>query len=214
VTLVAEPAFATGCGPGGVPGTASHANKLVEETGLSFRESCHEGGKSEPLFNSLYSPLLVVFSYIFIYEMLIQPSMARMHSRKKGRSSSTHPIERKHPEWGTDPTKIEKTIVKLAQEGIPAALIGIRLRDSYGVPDIKAATGKKLSQILADNDLHPDVPEDLDTLLGKREKMRDHLSSNPHDIHNQRNLQLVEAKIRRLMKYYKREGRIPDTFSL
>ena len=140
--------------------------------------------------------------------------MARMHSRKKGRSSSTHPVERKHPEWGADSTKVEKTIVKLAQEGTPAALIGKLLRDSYGVPDIKAATGKKLGQILADNDLRPEVPEDLDNLLGKREKMKDHLSTNPHDIHNLRNLQLVEAKIRRLMKYYKREGRIPNSFSL
>ena len=146
--------------------------------------------------------------------MFIQPFMARMHSRKKGRSSSTHPVERKHPEWGADPSKIEKIIVKLAQEGTSAAIIGILLRDSYGVPDIKAVTGKKLSQILADNDLLPDVPEDLGDLLDKREKMKDHLSTNPRDTHNRRNLQLIEAKIRRLMRYYKREGRLSKGYSL
>ena len=136
-----------------------------------------------------------------------------MHTRKRGKSSSKHPVERKHPQWGMEPAKIEKTIVKMAQEGKPAAMIGTILRDSYGVPDIKAATGKKLGTILAENDLRPEVPEDLDDLLAKRETMRDHLSTNPRDIHNRRNLQLTEAKIRRLIKYYKREGRLPETFT-
>lgn len=139
--------------------------------------------------------------------------MARMHTRKRGKSSSKHPVERKHPPWGMEPATIEETIVKMAQEGKSGAMIGTILRDSYGVPDIKAATGKKLGTILAENDLLPEVPEDLDNLLAKREAIRDHLSANPRDIHNRRNLQLTEAKIRRLIKYYKREGRLPQTFT-
>ncbi len=140
--------------------------------------------------------------------------MARMHSRKKGKSSSTHPIERKHPKWGPSPREVEDRIVNMAKEGKSQAMIGITLRDSYGVPDIRAATGKKLGKILEEHGVLPEVPEDLDNLLTKREKLRDHLSLNPRDIHNKRELHLIESKIRRLMKYYKREGRIPAKFSM
>ena len=140
--------------------------------------------------------------------------MARMHSRKKGKSSSTHPIERKHPKWGPSPREIEDRIVSMAKEGKSQVMIGMTLRDSYGVPDIKAATGKKLSKILEEHGMLPEIPEDLDNLLTKREKLRDHLSSNPKDLHNKRELHLIEAKIRRLMKYYKREGRISEKVSM
>ncbi|HHH77750.1 MAG: 30S ribosomal protein S15 [Thermoplasmata archaeon] len=140
--------------------------------------------------------------------------MARMHSRKKGKSSSTHPIERKHPKWGLNPREIEDRIVSMAKEGKSQAIIGITLRDSHGVPDIKAATGKKLSKILEEHGMLPEIPEDLDNLLTKREKLRDHLSANPRDLHNKRELHLIEAKIRRLMKYYKREGRISEKVSM
>lgn len=153
-------------------------------------------------------------SPIFIYEILIQPSMARMHLRKKGRSASKHPIERKHPKWGANPREVEEKIIKMAEEGKSPAMIGTILRDSYGVPDIKAATGKKLSKILEEHNLLPDVPEDLDNLLTKRERLKEHLSANPRDIHNSRRLHLIEAKIRRLMKYYRRKGRISEKVSL
>jgi len=35
--------------------------------------------------------------------------MARMHRRKKGKASSKHPIERKHPSWGLDVKEIEES---------------------------------------------------------------------------------------------------------
>ncbi len=140
--------------------------------------------------------------------------MARMHSRKKGKSSSTHPIERKHPKWGASPREIEDKIVRLTEEGKNPSLIGIILRDSHGVPDIRAATGKKINKILEEHNMLSDVPEDLENLLARRDKLKDHLSTNTKDIHNKRELQLMEAKIRRLMKYYKEEGRISDKVSL
>ena len=157
--------------------------------------------------------LLFVPTY-FIYQIHIQPSMARMHSRKKGKSSSTHPIDRKHPKWGPSPREIEDKIVSMTKEGKSQAMIGIILRDSYGVPDIKTATGKKLSKILEEHGMLPEVPEDLDNLMTKREKLRDHLSANPRDVHNKRELHLIEAKIRRLIKYYRRVGRISDKVSM
>jgi len=40
-----------------------------------------------------------------------------------------------------------------------------------------------------------------------------HLEKNKKDIHSKRGLQLIEAKIRRLAKYYKREGVLPKKWS-
>lgn len=135
--------------------------------------------------------------------------MARMHARRKGKSGSKHPVERTHPEWSIKPEEIEKLIIKLAEEGKPPALIGLILRDSYGVPDIKAALGKKLTKFLEEHGLLPEIPEDLSNLLDKRSNLKKHLKEHPKDLHNKRRLQLIDAKINRLVKYYKREGRLP-----
>jgi small subunit ribosomal protein S15 len=39
--------------------------------------------------------------------------------------------------------------------------------------------------------------------------LRKHLSDNKKDLHNRRQLQLMESKVRRLVKYYIRSGRLP-----
>ncbi len=139
--------------------------------------------------------------------------MARMHARRKGKSGSKHPVERVHPEWSLKPEEIEQLIVKLAEEGKPPAMIGLILRDSYGIPDVKAALGKKLTKVLEEHNLLPDIPEDLSNLLDKRANLLKHLAEHKKDIHNRRRLQLIEAKIKRLVKYYKREGRLPEKWS-
>ncbi|MCD6473502.1 MAG: 30S ribosomal protein S15 [Thermoplasmata archaeon] len=139
--------------------------------------------------------------------------MARMHARRRGRSSSKHPVERIHPEWSLKAEEIEEKIVKLAEEGKPPALIGLILRDVYGVPDVKAALGKKLTKVLEEHGLAPKIPEDLANLVDKRNNLMKHLEKHPKDIHNRRRLQLIEAKIKRLVKYYKREGKLPENWS-
>jgi len=140
-------------------------------------------------------------------------SMARIHARKRGKSGSKYPVEREHPEWSLKPEEIEELIVKMAEEGKPPATIGLILRDSYGVPDVKSALGKKITKILEEHDLLPEIPEDLSNLLDKRANLIKHLSENKKDLHNRRRLQLIEAKINRLIKYYKREGRLPEKWS-
>jgi len=136
-----------------------------------------------------------------------------MHARRKGKSGSKHPIERIHPEWSLKAEEIEELIVKLAEEGKEPAMIGLILRDSYGVPDVKAALGKKLTKVLEEHNLLPPVPEDLNNLLNRRNNIKKHLEENPRDLHNKRRLHLIEAKIRRLVKYYKRNGRLPEDWS-
>lgn len=99
-------------------------------------------------------------------------------------------------------------VIKLAKEGNPADKIGMVLRDQYGVPLVKAIMGRKISQILKDSGLVPKVPEDISALLAKADSMKRHLEKNRGDRRNIHNLQLLESRIHRLVKYYQRTGRL------
>ncbi|RME32065.1 30S ribosomal protein S15 [Candidatus Woesearchaeota archaeon] len=135
--------------------------------------------------------------------------MARMHSRKKGKSGSSKPAKLSKPSWvSLKPREIEMLIVKLAKEGKTASQIGIYLRDEHGVPDVKVMTGKTITQILAAKKLAPEIPDDLMALLRKAVLVRKHLAENNNDKTAKRGLQLTESKIRRLAKYYIRVGRL------
>ncbi|MDD2249129.1 MAG: 30S ribosomal protein S15, partial [Methanocorpusculum sp.] len=46
-------------------------------------------------------------------------------------------------------------------------------------------------------------------LMHKALGMRKHLEQNKKDLHNKRQLQLTEAKVRRLVKYYVGSKRLP-----
>ena len=139
--------------------------------------------------------------------------MARMHARKKGKSSSKRPFRTENPSWvPLDQTEIEELIVKLAADGNTSAKIGLILRDQHGVPDVKLATGKSITAIMKEKDVMQKLPEDFAALLKKVIGLNAYLKVNPRDIHNKRNLHLLEAKIRRLERYYKGTGVIPDTW--
>ena len=100
--------------------------------------------------------------------------MARMFSRKKGKSGSERPLNRESPEWVTlSSAEVEKLIKKLSTEGISPAHIGLRLRDEYGVPDVKALTGKRLSTII--EAVEGALPSDLSDLLSKATHLKGHL---------------------------------------
>ena len=130
--------------------------------------------------------------------------MARMHARRKGKSGSLRMIERtSHPSWSSlKPREIESRILDLAKTGKSSAEIGCMLRDQYAVPDVKIATGKNITQILKENNMTSEIPEDIKNLISRALKIREHLETNRKDVHNKRNLQLTESKIRRLVKYY------------
>ena len=136
--------------------------------------------------------------------------MARMHARRKGKSGSTHPIRKKHPEWSSlNPREIEARTIELAKSEKSTSEIGMILRDQYAIPDVKIATGKKIMQILEKNNIKSEIPEDLRNLIRTALKLRKHLDVNKKDLKNKRNLQLTESKIRRLTKYYHAEHRLP-----
>ena len=136
--------------------------------------------------------------------------MARMYTRRKGKSGSTRPIRTEAPEWSnTNKEEIEETIKQLAIQGYSSSEIGMILRDRHGVPDVSLATGKKIVAIMKENDVASKIPEDMYNLIVKVLELKKHIDKNPKDVHNRRSLNLMESKIRRLGKYYSREGRIP-----
>ncbi|MEE9151170.1 MAG: 30S ribosomal protein S15 [Thermoplasmata archaeon] len=140
--------------------------------------------------------------------------MARIHSRKKGRSSSTRPFRPEKPEWVVmKPKEIERMVLRLADEGYSTSVLGMKLRDQYGVPSVKLSVGKSILKILAENKRTPKLPEDIRNLMKKAVNLGEHLAENPKDLHNRRALGLTEAKIRRLMRYYKVKGTLPKDWN-
>jgi small subunit ribosomal protein S15 len=113
------------------------------------------------------------------------------------------------PDWSPlSGQEIEEKVVELADEGKQSSEIGTILRDQHAVPDVKAATGKKITDIMEENDVEPPVPEDLRNLLARAVNLREHLRENPNDKHNRRGLQQIESRIRKLAKYYKEKGEL------
>ena len=140
-----------------------------------------------------------------------------MHTRRRGSSDSDKPVADEPPEWSdVDPDAIEERVVELAEQGHSPSEIGLKLRDEgvqgTSVPDVKLATGKKVTEILEENDAAPDIPEDLRNLLERAVRLNRHVQENQTDYQNKRALQNTESKIRRLVEYY-RGDEIDEDFS-
>ena len=136
--------------------------------------------------------------------------MARIHKHSKGRSASTKPFRTEAPSWQPLKQKdVETQVVGLAKEGKSTATIGAFMRDQFGVPDVQLATSKSVLEILTENKVEPRLPEEIANLLRRVVNLQAHLAENPKDLANKRALSLVESKIRRLAKYFIREGRLP-----
>ena len=138
--------------------------------------------------------------------------MARMHSRKKGNAGSTKPVEKKASWVSYKPNEIEALIVKLAKQGNTTSQIGLILRDSYGIPDVKIILKKKIAQVLKEKKLNKSLPDDLYSLVERDIALMKHLEANHKDMTAKRGMQLTESKIKRLIKYYKKKGLIDQKF--
>jgi small subunit ribosomal protein S15 len=139
--------------------------------------------------------------------------MARMHSRKRGKSGSHNPITKVVPSWVTyKPKEVEMLVGKLAKKGLTASTIGIELRDSYGIPSVSIITSKTITTILKEKKLTKELPEDLLALMGKFVEVTKHIEENRQDKTAKRGLQLTTSKINRLVKYYKKTGAIDKTW--
>jgi small subunit ribosomal protein S15 len=137
--------------------------------------------------------------------------MSRMHKEAHGSSGSSKPVDKENPDWVEfEEDEIIEIILELREEGHDPAQIGLRLRDQYGIPSVKQATGKKLTEILEEEDEAPEIPEDLKNLVEKAESIQDHVDENPSDEQAQRQLELTKAKVRKVADYHREEGNIPE----
>jgi len=139
--------------------------------------------------------------------------MGRMHTHRHGKSHSIRPATLRAPSWITQsPKEIEELVVKYTKDGLTPSQIGNKLRDQYAIPLIKPITKKSIGEILEENDLKAEMPEDLENIVNKAVGLQKHLKVNRGDYRNVRSLELLEARVHRLSVYYKRIGRIPKTW--
>ncbi|KAH7096804.1 ribosomal S13/S15 N-terminal domain-containing protein [Auriculariales sp. MPI-PUGE-AT-0066] len=139
--------------------------------------------------------------------------MGRMHAPGKGISSSALPYRRAPPTWlKTQPADVVDMIAKLARKGLTPSQIGVQLRDSQGIPQVRFLTGNKILRILKGQGLAPSIPEDLWHLVKKAVAVRKHLEVNRKDKDSKFRLILIESRIHRLARYYKTKQQISPTF--
>jgi len=136
--------------------------------------------------------------------------MARMYSGKRGKAGSKKPETNTIKTWLTyTPVEVEQLVVKLAKTGKSSAVVGLILRDSYGIPSVKTLTKKSVYQIIKEHKLSHEIPEVLLSLIKKEIILSKHLDKNKHDMPSKRGLLLTQSRIRRLTKYYIRTKVLP-----
>merc|ERR1712169_61623 len=109
-------------------------------------------------------------------------------------------------------SQVEEHVCKLAKKGLTPSQIGVILRDSNGIAQVKSVTGSKILRILKRAGLAPEIPEDLYMLIKKAVAVRKHLDRNRKDKDSKFRLILIESRIHRLSRYYKTVGVLPPTW--
>jgi small subunit ribosomal protein S15 len=139
--------------------------------------------------------------------------MARIHAHTRGKSHSVRPTSKNSPPWLTSsPAEISSIVLQLSKEGFTPSTIGNKMRDEYGIPLVKNITDKTITEIRSENGIKDEMPEDLHQLVQKALALQKHLRGHNTDHRNVRSLELIEAKIHRLSKYYKRSEKIPKNW--
>merc|ERR1711972_637564 len=130
-----------------------------------------------------------------------------------GISGSALPFRRKAPAWATmAPANVQEMIVKSAKKGLTPSQIGVQMRDVYGIPQVRYLTGRKILRILKKRGCAPSLPEDLYHLIKKAVSMRKHLTRNRKDTDCKFRLILIESRIHRLTRYYKRTKQVASNW--
>jgi len=136
--------------------------------------------------------------------------MGRMHTPGKGIAKSSLPYKRSPPTWlKTTSHQVEENVCKFAKKGLTPSQIGVILRDSHGIAQVKSVTGNKVLRILKKNGLAPEIPEDLYMLIKKAVAVRKHLDRNRKDKDAKFRLILIESRIHRLARYYRLSRKLP-----
>ena len=139
--------------------------------------------------------------------------MGRMHSKGKGISKRSLPYRKAPPSWvQISASDLTEQIVKMAKRGQTPSQIGVVLRDQYGIPQVKGVTGSKILRILKVQGVAPQLPEDLYHLIKKAVNIRKHIEKFRADTDGKFRLILVESRIHRLARYYRKSKALPPTF--
>ena len=139
--------------------------------------------------------------------------MVRMHSKGKGISRSALPYRRSPPSWSkVEAEAVKEEVLKHAKKGMTPSQIGVYLRDSMGIPQVRGITGNKILRLLKASGLAPELPEDLYHLIKKAVNIRKHMERNRKDKDSKFRLILVESRIHRLARFYKLNKKLPPTW--
>lgn len=93
--------------------------------------------------------------------------------------------------------EIETKIIELAKSGIPPEKIGLILRDQHGISKAKLY-GKKISQILKENNLH--YNSEHKNIDKKIENLKSHFAKHKHDYTAQRRIVEYSSRLRKIEK--------------
>ncbi|CAH1433540.1 unnamed protein product [Lactuca virosa] len=131
----------------------------------------------------------------------------------KSSSSPEIPYKRTPPRWlKISPQDVQDSICKFAKKGLTPSLIGVILRDSHGIAQVNTVIGSKILRILKAHGLAPEIPEDFYHLIKKAVAIRKHLEKNRKDKDSKFRLILVESRIHRLARYYKKTKKLPHVW--
>merc|ERR1712013_368973 len=136
-----------------------------------------------------------------------------MYSKGKGIARRCLPYRKAAPSWvQISSNDLVEQIYKLAKKGSSPSQIGVTLRDCHGIPQVKGITGNKILRILKKSGLAPEIPEDLYHLIKKAVNIRKHLERCRKDRDSKFRLILVESRIHRLARYYRKVKSLPPTW--
>ena len=143
----------------------------------------------------------------------ILPTMARMHSDKKGKSASLGPLTTTVQTYMPKSIAEVKTeIIRLAHRGYTCASIGTILRDQYAVGCCEDILGMSLLVFMRENACAPAIPDDLNALVERANNIRQHLFLNNRDKDAKYRLNLINSRLHRLVRYYKQKSLIPGSW--
>ena len=137
----------------------------------------------------------------------IEENHEEKHDENKSKTEEKY--EKKQERAPVQKIDVNKKIIELHNDGVPTSKIGLILRDEFKIYNLKKYTGKTVTQILKENKLENEIPEDLSDLLKRAVKLIKHMKTNKKDQTSKFGYQKTVSKIRRLAKYYKKKGQLP-----
>ncbi|MDT7890999.1 MAG: 30S ribosomal protein S15 [Candidatus Nanopusillus sp.] len=108
--------------------------------------------------------------------------------------------------------QINDIIKELWNKGYTPSQIGRGLKEKYNIR-VKDVLNKKLVRYaIKELNLKQEIPEDLLYLFKKINRMLKHLELHKKDIVTKKKLEELENRVKSLIKYYKKNKKLPQTF--